>query len=159
MGEITLGPNWSNATYDDLRRDLPSGVQVTMVRKKSQNVVPAADLLLEPGDGLLVIADRQEAINDAAARLGKLDPGRIVKDRSALDYIRVFVAKANLIGVPLARLPLPSGFPVHLLHVMLDATMWISFPPPIWRWNMATGSACCCRRRKRKRYGGISAIP
>jgi putative transport protein len=55
MGEITLGPNWSNATYDDLRRDLPSGVQVTMVRKKDQNVVPAADLLLEPGDGLLVI--------------------------------------------------------------------------------------------------------
>jgi len=117
MGEITLGPNWSNATYDDLRRDLPSGVQVTMVRKKSQNVVPTADLLLEPGDGLLVIADRQEAINDAAARLGKLDPGRIVKDRSALDYIRVFVGKASVVGVPLAQLPLPAGFPVQLLHV------------------------------------------
>jgi putative transport protein len=117
MGEITLGLNWSNATYDDLRRDLPSGVQVTMVRKKSQNVVPAADLLLEPGDGLLVIADRQDAINDAAARLGKLDPGRIVKDRSALDYIRVFVGKASVVGVPLAQLPLPAGFPVQLLHV------------------------------------------
>src|SRR6201981_996341 len=117
MGEITLGPNWSNVTYDDLRRDLPSGVQVTMIRKKSQNVVPAADLLLEPGDGLLVIADRQEAINDAAARLGKLDPGRIVKDRSALDYIRVFVGKASVVGVPLAQLPLPAGFPVQLLHV------------------------------------------
>jgi putative transport protein len=46
-----------------------------------------------------------------------LEPGRIVKDRSALDYIRVFVGRANLVGVPLAQLPLPTGFPVHLLHV------------------------------------------
>ena len=40
-----------------------------------------------------------------------------MKDRSALDYIRVFVGKANLVGVPLAQLPLPAGFPTHLLHV------------------------------------------
>jgi putative transport protein len=46
-----------------------------------------------------------------------LEPGRVVKDRSSLDYIRVFVGKANLVGVPLAKLPLPTGFPVQLLHV------------------------------------------
>jgi putative transport protein len=46
-----------------------------------------------------------------------LQPGAIVQDRADLDYIRVFVGKANLVGVPLARLSLPSGFPVHLLHV------------------------------------------
>jgi len=117
MGEITLGPNWTNATYEDLRRDLPSGIQVTMVRKKSGNVLPTSDLMLEPGDGLLVVAERQDALNEAATRLGKLDPGRIVKDRSALDYIRVFVGKASVVGVPLAQLPLPTGFPVQLLHV------------------------------------------
>ena len=117
MGEITLGPDWTNATYDDLRRDLPSGIQVTMVRKKSGNVLPSPDLMLEPGDGLLVVADRQDSLNAAAERLGKLDPGRIVKDRSALDYIRVFVGKASVVGIPLAQLPLPAGFPVQLLHV------------------------------------------
>jgi putative transport protein len=117
MGEITLGANWINATYDDLRRDLPSGIQVTMVRKKAGNVLPSPDLMLEPGDGLLIIAERQGALDEAAARLGKLDPGRIVKDRSALDYIRVFVGKASVVGVPLAQLPLPAGFPVQLLHV------------------------------------------
>jgi putative transport protein len=117
MSEITLGPNWTNATYDDLRRDLPSGIQVTMVRKKSGNVIPSSDLMLEPGDGLLVVAERQDVLNQAAARLGKLDPGRIVKDRSTLDYIRVFVGKASVVGVPLAQLPLPAGFPVQLLHV------------------------------------------
>jgi putative transport protein len=117
MGEITLGSNWTNSSYEDLRRELPSGVQVTMVRKKGQNVLPAGDLLLEPGDGLLVVAERQNDISDTAARLGKLEPGRIVKDRSALDYIRVFVGKASVVGVPLAKLPLPTGFPVQLLHV------------------------------------------
>ena len=65
----------------------------------------------------MVVAERLEAIAEAGARLGRLEPGRIVKDRSALDYIRVFVSKANLVGVPLAQLPLPAGFPAHLLHV------------------------------------------
>ena len=65
----------------------------------------------------MIIAEQQEAIAEAAAKLGRLEPGRIVKDRSALDYIRVFVGKANVVGIPLAQLPLPAGFPTHLLHV------------------------------------------
>src|SRR4029078_6374000 len=87
------------------------------VRKGGQNVVPSTDMLLASGDGLLIIAEREDAIAEAAARLGRLEPGRIVKDRSALDYIRVFVGKANVVGIPLSRLPLPSGFPVHLWQV------------------------------------------
>jgi putative transport protein len=117
MGEITLRPDTGARTLDDLSTELPSGVQVTMVRKGGQNIVPSTDLVLAPGDGLMIVAEREDAIAAAAARLGKLEPGRIVKDRSALDYIRVFVGKASVVGVPLARLPLPTGFPVHLLHV------------------------------------------
>jgi putative transport protein len=117
MAEITLGDNFTGRTLDELRADLPGGVQVTMVRKNGQNIVPTSDLALASGDGILVVSEREEAVAEAANRLGRLEPGRIVKDRSTLDYIRVFVAKANLIGVPLAQLPLPSGFPVHLLHV------------------------------------------
>jgi putative transport protein len=88
-----------------------------MVRKGDQNVVPAAELVLGPGDGLMLVSDRKDAIDEAAARLGKLEPGRIVKDRSALDYIRVFVGKANVVGVPLGQLAMPVGFPTHVLHV------------------------------------------
>jgi putative transport protein len=117
MGEITLGENYTGKWLHDLDKELPEGVQVTMIRKSGQNLVPVADLMLVPGDGLLVVADQQEAIVEAASRLGKLQPGAIVQDRADLDYIRVFVGKANLVGVPLARLSLPSGFPVHLLHV------------------------------------------
>ena len=88
-----------------------------MVRKSGQNIVPLTDLLLSSGDGLMIIAEEEFAISAAGAQLGKLEPGRIVKDRSALDYIRVFVGKANVVGIPLANLPMPTGFPSHFLHV------------------------------------------
>ena len=33
-------------------------------------------------------------------KVGTVEPGRIVEDRSALDYIRVFVGKASMVGIP-----------------------------------------------------------
>ena len=117
MGEVTLGADCAGRTLEDLAKDLPSGVQVTMVRKGGQNIVPSTDVVLSTGDGLMIISDEESAIAEAGKRLGRLEPGRIVKDRTALDYIRVFVGKANVVGIPLSQLALPSGFPVHLLHI------------------------------------------
>ena len=117
MGEISIGEKVSGQTLDEIEKKLPSGVQVTMVRRGGQNVVPSGDIALSSGDALLVVAEQQEAIAEAAAQLGKLAPGRLAKDRGDLDYIRVFVGKANVVGVPLSQLPMPAGFPAHLLHV------------------------------------------
>ena len=117
MGEITLGATSAGRTLGDLNRDLPAGVQVTMVRTGGSNTVPSDDIVLSAGDGLLIVADQQEAVAATAAKLGQLEPGFLAKDRSALDYIRVFVGKAGVVGVPLAQLKLPAGFPTHLLHV------------------------------------------
>jgi putative transport protein len=117
MGEIVLGESCAGQTLSDILKDIPDSVQVTMVRKGNQNVVPDGLIALSPGDALLVIADQKDALDTAAARLGRLEPGRIVKDRSTLDYIRVFVGKAGMVGIPLSQLPMPAGFPSHLLHV------------------------------------------
>jgi putative transport protein len=117
MGEITIEERVSGGTLAELNKQLPSGVQVTMVRKAGQNVIPTGDIKLSSGDALLVIGEKEEAIAEAASKLGRLETGRLVKDRTDLDYIRVFVGKGNVVGVPLSRLPLPAGFPVHLLHV------------------------------------------
>jgi putative transport protein len=117
MGEITLGQDFESRALEMLSKDLPAGVQITMVRKGSKNLVPSPDIVLTGNDGLMVIAESEEDIAGAATRLGRLEPGRIVSDRSSLDYIRVFVGKASMVGVPLSRLPLPATFPVHLLHV------------------------------------------
>src|ERR1700757_2337654 len=52
MSEVALGDNWAEGSLGDLSKDLPSGVQVTMVRTGGQNRVPSDDLVLHAGDGL-----------------------------------------------------------------------------------------------------------
>ena len=54
---------------------------------------------------------------EAAAALGRIEPGRIAKDRSDLSYQRFFVSKAGLTGTRLADLPLPADVPIQMLHV------------------------------------------
>jgi putative transport protein len=116
MGEISIGATYAGRALDELTRELDQ-VQVTMVRKAGQNIVPSGDTILAAGDAVLVVSESQEAIAGAAARAGRLEPGRLASDRSDLDYIRVFVGKAGVVGIPLSSLPMPSGFPAHLLHV------------------------------------------
>ncbi|MBL8706267.1 MAG: hypothetical protein JNM30_15560 [Rhodospirillales bacterium] len=117
MGEVTVGPAAAGRTLDDLLAEMPDGARVTMVRRDRENFLPSGSFVLAAGDGLLIVADRADSLSGVAARLGRLEPGRIVKDRAALDFIRVFVGKAAVVGIPLAQLPLPTGFPVHLLHI------------------------------------------
>src|SRR6202012_5364117 len=118
MGEISIGESCSGRKLDELMSSgVLDDVQVTMIRKSGHNVVPSAETTLAAGDAVLVVAEREEAIGEAAARLGKLDPGRLASDRSDLDYIRVFFGKGDVVGVPLGKVPMPTGYPTHLLHV------------------------------------------
>jgi putative transport protein len=117
MGEISIGATSSGRALAELMKELPSDVQVTMVRKDGHNFVPTDDTVLSIGDAVLLIAEREEALKEAAARLGKPEPGLLASDRTDLDYIRVFVGKANVVGVPLSGLAMPPGFPAHILHV------------------------------------------
>jgi putative transport protein len=108
MGEISIGERHAGKRLDELTTAL-GGVRVTMVRKGGHNFVPVADTVLTAGDAILVVAEENEAIARAAATLGKLEPGRLASDRADLDYIRVFVGKAGVVGIPLANLPMPTG--------------------------------------------------
>ena len=117
MGEISIAAASSGRKLEELITDLPSDVQVTMVRTGGRNFVPTPDTVFSAGDAILIVSERNEAIKDAAARLGKLEPGLLASDRADLDYIRVFVGKANMVGIPLSQLPMPSSFQTHVLHV------------------------------------------
>jgi putative transport protein len=117
MAEISVGETFSGRKLDELMTNTLADVQVTMVRKDGRNFVPTSDTALSEGDAILVVAESEEAIAKAATQLGSLEPGRLASDRADLDYIRVFVGKANVVGVPLASLPMPTGYPTHLLHV------------------------------------------
>src|SRR5882757_3011009 len=117
MGEISIGESFAGRRLGDLIAEAPSGLQVTMVRKGEHNIVPNDDTVLSAGDAVMVVAEDNEAIAKTAALLGRLEPGRLASDRADLDYIRVFVGKASVVGTPLASLPMPAGYPTHLLHV------------------------------------------
>ncbi len=82
MGEIAIGEGFAGRRLRDLATDALRGLQVTMVRKGERNFVPTGDTVLSAGDAVLVVADREEAIANAAAKIGKLDPGRLASDRS-----------------------------------------------------------------------------
>src|SRR3954471_23722219 len=62
MGEVTLAPGSAGRTLSDLTGGLPAGVQVSVIRKDHHNVVPSPDLVLNAGDGMLLVSDRQESI-------------------------------------------------------------------------------------------------
>lgn len=118
MGEITierLPPG--GATLGEVKKILPAGVQVSSVRQQHRNRLPEDGIVLAPGDGLLIAAPTPEALAGAEELLGRLDPNRLAKDRSDLSYQRFFVSKAHVTGMTLGDLPMPSAFPMHILHL------------------------------------------
>jgi putative transport protein len=117
MAEISIGQTFAGKKLEELTSTALADVQVTMVRKGGRNFVPTTDTLVSAGDALLVVAEREDAIARAAAQLGSLVPGKLASDRADLDYVRVFVGKASVVGIPLASLPMPAGYPTHILHV------------------------------------------
>lgn len=118
MGEITIEKlPGEGTTLEQVMALLPAAVQVSSVRQDSRNRLPEPSIVLQPGDGLMVVAETAAAVQETAALLGRLDPGRIAKDRANADYQRFFVSKAGLCGIPIAKLPMPAGVAMRIIHV------------------------------------------
>src|SRR5918995_4227 len=118
MGEVTIERlPAAGTTLGAVMATLPQGVQVAGVRKEHHNRFPDPSIELEPGDALLVAADRAAGIEETVASLGRLEPGRLAKDRSDLSYQRFFVSKHGLTGKGLGELPTPPDLPLQFLHV------------------------------------------
>lgn len=118
MGEITIErlPE-GGTTLGALIATLPAGVQVSSVRQDSHNRLPDPSIELQRGDALMIAAETAAAVQETAAMLGRLDPGRIAKDRADVNYQRFFVSKHNLCGVPISDLPMPPGVAMQIVHV------------------------------------------
>jgi putative transport protein len=118
MGEITIDrlPE-HGGTLGKLIASLPEGVRVAGVRQEDHNRLPDPQIELHPGDAVLVASDTATGVQETVAMLGRLEPGRIARDRADLSYQRFFVSKSNLTGKPLAELTMPAGVPIHFLHV------------------------------------------
>ena len=132
MGEVTIERLPAAGTrLGNLIETLPKGVQVAGVRQEHRNILPDPALELEPGDALLVAAEKAEMVDEVAAALGRVEPGRIAKDRGDLSYQRFFVSKQTLTGVRLADLPMPTGVPLQILHIRRYDVDSVPAPDPM----------------------------
>ena len=107
--EIALrNPDLYGRTLGEVMSGLPAGVQIVALRRAHHNEPAAPNVVVAEGDVVLATGPSKEALGAAAKRLGEPAPGRIAKDRSDLDYLRVFASRPTVVGRSLGDLDLPG---------------------------------------------------
>jgi putative transport protein len=113
--EITL-VGTQTVTVSELIATLPTGVELIAIRQDGENKLPEPRALVAAGDGVLLFGE-PEALEKARLALGRVEPGRIAKDRSALDVVRFFVSRAGLVGASLGQVTFPDGMTAKIVEV------------------------------------------
>jgi len=109
MLEIVMrNPSLAGKTLGEVMAALPAGVQVAALRRESQNEPASPDFVIAENDVVLTVGPSKDALAQASKMLGEPAPGRIMKDRRNLDYLRVFASRPGVIGRMLGDLDLPG---------------------------------------------------
>ena len=104
-------------TVGEVTAALPAGVQIVALRRESRNEPASPNSVVAENDVLLATAPTKEALAQASTLLGEAAPGRLVKDRRDLDYLRVFASRPNVVGRALGDLELPGEKASVLIQV------------------------------------------
>jgi putative transport protein len=113
--EITLeGPQ--AGTVAELITQLPPGVELVAIRQGGANRLPDPQARLGAGDAVLLFGP-PEALERARLALGRVDMGRIAKDRGSLDLSRFFVSRPSLVGTALGQVTFPEGIGAKIAEV------------------------------------------
>jgi putative transport protein len=113
--EITL-VGTQTLTVAELIAMLPNGVELIAIRQGGENRLPDPQARVAADDGVLLYGE-PDALEKARLALGRVDPGRIAKDRGALDVVRLFVSRAGLVGLPLGQVTFPDGIVAKIAEV------------------------------------------
>lgn len=109
MLEIALrNPEFFGRTLGEVKAALPAGVQIVAMRRESRNEPASPNAVVAEDDVLLATAPTKDALAQAGTMLGAPAPGRFVKDRRDLDYLRMFVSRPGVVGRALGDLDLPG---------------------------------------------------
>jgi len=108
--EIALrNPGLSGKRLGDVSAALPAGVQIAALRRAGRTEAASPSVVLAEDDVVLVVGASQEALALARRSLGEAADGRLLADRSDLDYMRVFASRPSVAGRALGDLELPGG--------------------------------------------------
>ncbi len=116
--EIALrNPALSGKTLGHVMAALPAGVQIAAVRRAGRNEAASPDFVVAEGDVVLAVGNSRNALEQASQSLGVAAHGRLLEDRSALDYLRVFASRPVVVGRALRDLDLPGDKAAVLIQV------------------------------------------
>jgi putative transport protein len=107
---------------------LPAGVQIAALRRAQRNEPASPNLVVAENDVLLVVGPNKDALDRVSKSLGEAAPGRFVKDRRDLDYLRVFASRPTVVGRALGDLDLPGEKGSAVLHVRRGDTDLLARP-------------------------------
>ncbi len=114
---VVRNPQVIGRPLSELTAALPSGVHIFVVRQARQNCVPTPEIVLNKDDVLALAGESEDDLEKARLLIGESAVGRITKDRVNLDYFRLFVSKASVVGVSLADLQIPGVPEFSVMHV------------------------------------------
>lgn len=105
--EVTLRPGAPPRRLAEIEATLPEGIRILATRRNHQNAPAEPNTMLAGGDGLLLLGP-PATVAEAVALLGEEEEGRLGKDRSDYDLVRVIVSKPAFRGRTLAEMPMPA---------------------------------------------------
>lgn len=115
-------------TLGELMTTLPAGVQIAAVRTGQRNEPASPNMVIAENDVLLAVAPTKVALEEASKTIGATAHGRLMKDRSNLDYLRVFASRPGVVGRSLGDLDIPGDKAAFVLHVRRGDTDLMSRP-------------------------------
>jgi len=154
--EIALrNPDLYGKTLGEVMSGLPAGVQIVALRRAHHNEPASPNMVVAEDDVVLASGPSKETLAATAKRLGEPAPGRIAKDRSDLDYLRVFASRPAVVGRRSAISSFRASRPRSSPRCV--AATSTSSPGRTSCSSSATGSACSSTAAISRRCGSSSA--
>ena len=132
-------PDFFGKTLAEIMTALPAEVQVTALRRASQNQPASPAFVIAEDDVLFTVGPTKEMLVQAAKLIGEPAPGRFIKDRRDLDYLRVFASRPTVVGRALGDIELPGEKAVIVLHVRRGDTDLLARPDLILEFGDRIG--------------------
>ena len=116
--EIAIrNPELFGKKLGDVLHMLPLETEIVAFRQEHQNKFPHPSLTIVAGDVVMITSTSKAGLEEAQKILGEEAPGIIVRDRSSMDYIRVFASKRAVVGMVLGDLVIPGGFDYRFIQI------------------------------------------
>jgi putative transport protein len=138
--EIAMrNPELSGKTLGELMTVLPAEVQIVALRREHRNEPASPNFVIAENDVVLAVGPSKEALNQLSMSLGEAAPGRLVKDRQDLDYVRVFASRPTVVGRALGDLELPGEKAALVIQVRRGDTDLLSRPDLVLEFGDRVG--------------------